>query len=156
MISKNQSNLLPCEPLGQPDLHISEDQDIFMVSKPRAKKCSLTFSESTGTRFCRAPFPSPQAGEFLNWNIYWWAGHSCQGKDLQLPFKITSQPPRINLCSAHIKMDALFPQASSALGSFVPGTRAGPKLHTCWSSRSPLVLLIPTWTTFPFSGDTLK
>lgn len=130
MISKNQCNLLSCKPLGQPDLNISADQDIFMVSRPRPKKCSLTFSESTGTWFCRAPSPSPQAGEFLNWSIYWWAGHDCQGKDLQLPLKMPSQPPRINLCSAHMEMDVLFPQTSSGLASLVPGTRAGLKLHT--------------------------
>lgn len=128
MISKNQSNLLSCELLGQPDLHIS-DQDIFMASKSWPKKRSLT-SESPGTGFCRVPSPSPQAGEFLNWNIYWWAGYDCQGKDLQLPLKMPSQPARINLCSAPVEMDVLFPQAPSALGSFVPGTRAGPKLHT--------------------------
>lgn len=141
MISKNQCNLLSCEPLGQPDLNISADQDIFMVSRPRPKKCSLTFSESTGTWFCRAPSPSPQAGEFLNWSIYWWAGHDCQGKDLQLPLKMPSQPPRINLCSAHMEMDVLFPQTPSALGSLVPGTRAGLKLHTCWVLKLLLVLL---------------
>lgn len=67
--SRNQSNLLSHEPLGQPDSNISVDQGIFMMSKPREKKCSLTFSESTGTGFCRAPSPSPQAGEFLNWTF---------------------------------------------------------------------------------------
>lgn len=65
--------------------------------------------------------------------------HSWQGKDLQLPFKMPSQPPQIKLYWADMKRDVVFPQAPPALGSCVPGTRAGPKLHTRWVSRLLLV-----------------
>lgn len=137
--SRNQSNLLSHEPLGQPDSNISVDQGIFMMSKPREKKCSLTFSESTGTGFCRAPSPSPQAGEFLNWTFTDELVTAARARtcSFHLKFSTTTNKPLLssygNGCSV--------PPSPISTGRFVPRTRAGPKLQTRWVSRLLLVLL---------------
>lgn len=120
MISKNQSNLLPCE-LWVSQTYTFQEIRIFLWCLKKEMFFEFFWKHWDRVLQGSLPFSTGRRISKLEHLLM-----SCLGKDLQLPFKISSQPPQIKFYSAHREVDVVPPSPIST-GKFCPRYQSWPQ-----------------------------